>query len=105
MIPGLFYTRMNHADLKVGSAVAKKTENDSAYTYSITYPDHERSISIQYEKQFPHKILGWKEAWKEKGNAMQTSAKLDKTLNTDYWTKNKNEFLHLRDSLNLPSPY
>ena len=105
MIPGLFFTRLHHVDLKIQTAFAEKAESDSAYTYSVTYPEQERSISIQYEKQFPHKILGWKEVWKEEGETMQTSARLDKTLYTDYWTKNKNEFLYLRDSLNLPTPY
>lgn len=105
MIPGLFFTRLHHADLKIETAVAEKAETDSAFTYSVTYPDQERSISIQYEKHFPHKILGWKEVWKENGKTMQTSARLARTLYTDYWTKNKSEFLHLRDSLNLPTPY
>ena len=36
---------------------------------------------------------------------MTSAATLDKTLYTDYWTKNKNEFQHLRDSLSLPNPY
>jgi hypothetical protein len=105
MIPGLFYTRLNHVELKITKAFARKVASDSAFTYSISYPDQQRSISIQFEKNFPHKILGWKEVWDERGKTMQTSARLDKTLYTDYWTKNKNQFLHLRDSLNLPSPY
>ena len=105
VIPGLFFTRLHHADLKIQTAVAEKAETDAAFVYTVDYPGHERSISIQYEKHFPHKILGWKEVWKENGKTMQTTARLDKTLHTDYWTKNKNEFRYLRDSLNLPTPY
>ena len=105
VVPGLFYTRLSHVDLKVQTAVGEKTETDSVYIYSLRFPDDGRSLSIEFEKKFPFRILGWKETWKERGNEMQTTAALDKTLFTDYWTKNKNEFLYLRDSLNLPLSY
>lgn len=105
VLPGLFYTRLNHDDLKVLSANGEKSETDSAFIYQLTFPEDERTLSIEYEKSFPHKILGWKETWKEKGKTMETTATLDKSLYTDYWTKNSNEFRYLRDSLNLPNPY
>src|SRR5690606_734114 len=105
MIPGLFYTRLHHADLEVMDVVARKTESDSIHIYTLTFPASARELSITYEKQFPHRILGWEETWKERGETMSSNARLDKTLFTDYWTKNKNEYLHLRDSLNLPNPY
>lgn len=104
-VPGLFHSRLNHADLKISSATGERSETDSAFIYSLSYPEQERRLSIQYQKVFPYKILGWKESWKERGKTMVTTAKLDKTLYTDYWTKNKNEFSYFRDSLNLPKPY
>lgn len=105
VLPGLFYTRLNHDDLKVLTANGEKRETDSAFIYQLTFPEDERTLSIEYEKSFPHKILGWKETWKEKGKTMETTATLDKSLYTDYWTKNSNAFRYLRDSLNLPNPY
>lgn len=105
IIPGLFYSRLHHVDLKRRDAIATKTESDSSLLYNISYPEEGRAISIHYEKTFPHKILAWKETWKENGKTLETTARLDETLYTDYWTKNKNEFQYLRDSLNLPSPY
>lgn len=105
VIPGLFFSRLHHVDLKASNAVAERAETDSAYTYKITYPGQGRALSIRYEKAFPYKILGWDETWKEEGKAMKTSAQLDETLYLDYWTKNSNEFLHLRDSLNLTTKY
>jgi hypothetical protein len=105
VIPSLFFTRLNHTALRVQSAIAQKTETDSSFEYRLTYPEQARQISIRYEKQFPFKILGWKESWKEKNKDMETTAVLDKTLFTDYWTKNKNEFSYLRDSLGLPHNY
>jgi hypothetical protein len=105
VVPGLFYSRLNHADIKVRPAIAEKTDTDSAYVYHLTFPEQTRKISIRYAKDFPHKILGWTETWQEMGKTMETTATLDRSLYTDYWTKNKNEFGFLRDSLNLPSPY
>lgn len=102
VIPGLFYTRLNHVDLKVRKAIAEKTEAEGEHVYTLSFPEEERTLSIRYAKRFPFKILGWRETWAERGNTMETSATLDKTVFTDYWTKNKNEFLYLRDSLNLP---
>ena len=105
VIPGLFYTRLNHVDLKITDAIAEKSETDSANVYTLNFPEADRILSIRYGKRFPFQILGWRETWKEKGKTMETISTLDKTLFTDYWTKNKNEFLYFRDSLNLPSPY
>lgn len=104
IIPGLFHTRLNHVDLKVREAIAVKSEADSAFIYSVTFPNEQRTVTLHYEKVFPYKILGWKETWIEKGKRMETHATLDKTVYTDYWTKNKNEHSYLRDSLHLPSP-
>lgn len=103
LIPGLFFTRLSHVELKSQLATAMKLETNSVVTYSITFPEQDRKLSIQFEKTFPHKILGWSEEFKERGAVHRTIATLDKTLTTDYWTKNKNEFQYLRDSLNLPS--
>lgn len=105
VIPGLFFTRLHHVDMKVTSAVAEKTQTDSSFVFTLRYPDHERNLTIHYEKNFPFRILSWWETWKQNGKTMQTSAVFDKTLYTDYWTKNKNEFQYLRDSLNLPRQY
>ena len=105
VVPGLFFTRLNHTELKVMEAIAEKSETDSVYTYKLAFPVQERVLTIQYEKSFPFKIVGWKETWKERGKDMKTEARLHKTLYTDYWTKNKNEFQYLRDSLGLPNPF
>ena len=105
IIPGLFYSRLNHTDLKVRNAVGARSETDSAYTYSIRFPEEERELLITYEKSFPFKIQSWSESWTENGKTMETTAILDQTLFIDYWTKNKTEFLPLRDSLNLPVTY
>ena len=104
IIPGLFHTRLNHVELKSQHALASRSETDEKIIYSITVPDQKRSLTIQFEKKFPHKILEWQEEFQDRGITQHTKATLDKTLVTDYWTKNKNEFQYLRDSLNLSAP-
>jgi hypothetical protein len=101
LVPALFFTRLSHRPLKPETVNASLTRKDDMYTYSIEIPGQERNVTIDFQAQFPHKILGWKETFIERNMQQETTATLDKTLVTDYWTKNKNEFHYLRDSLNL----
>lgn len=101
IIPGLFFFRLNHTGLDVEKAVCSKEEAEGVVTYLISYPEHQRSLAIQFEKAFPHRIIGWIEKIVEGDKTFTTSASLDKQLYTDYWTQNKNEFQYLRDSLGL----
>jgi len=104
-IPGLFHSRLNHTGLDRQKAIAERTATDTAHWYTIVFPEEHRSLSIAFEKEFPFKILGWRERWTERNETRETTAWLDKSIYTDYWTKNSNAFLHLRDSLNLPNPF
>lgn len=106
MIPGLFFTRLNHTDLKELIVSAVKSETSTEILYTVSIPKPQRILTIRFEKSFPHKILGWEESFNERGKATRTKAVFDKTLIVDYWTKNKNEFSYLRDSLGLsPNNY
>lgn len=101
MIPGLFFSRLTHTGLDIEKALCTKVESSDLVIYMITYPVHKRSLAIEFEKAFPHRIKGWTEKHEQNGKTYTTTATLDKQFTTDYWTKNKNEFLYLRDSLGL----
>ncbi len=101
IIPGLFFSRLNHVGLDREKATCTLEEAADVITYLISYPTHQRSLAIAFEKTFPHRIRGWTEKQEQNGKTQITTATLDKLLITDYWTKNKNEFLYLRDSLGL----
>lgn len=103
IIPALFHSRLNHLDTKPYQANGKKSLTNDTAVYLLEIPEIKRRLTIRYEIKFPHRILSWEEEFEERGAMRKTSATLDKTLITDYWTKNKNEFQYLRDSLNLPS--
>ena len=101
MIPGLFSSRLLHQDIKNQKALISKQEKNHETIYSIFFSADSRSLIITFQKVFPHKILKWEENFVERGIAVTTKAYLKKSITLDYWTKNKNEFLNLRDSLGL----
>lgn len=103
IIPGLFFTRLNHVSNQVTKATSGKEKRGDDIQYTVNFNDGERILAITYQKDFPHKIYSWDEYLQVKGRKLHTVATLEKTLITDYWRKNSNEFLYLRDSLGLSS--
>lgn len=105
VIPSLEYFRLNHKPYAAHKAQATLTTADSRSTYTLHYPDLERSLAIHFETALPHKILGWEETRKsgfgDKAHAMMTKATLNKTLNSAYWTQNSNDEEYLRKELGL----
>ena len=102
MIPGLFFTRLKHKDLKPRKATAQLLENEGTFTYSVSFKEDDRTLDINFEKEFPYRVLGWKETYQGSGNnKLTTSAEMNKLLYTDYWTKNNTTDTYLRDSLSL----
>jgi hypothetical protein len=101
LIPGFFFSRLQHKRIEaLAASITKKPVNETVH-YRIELPDQHRSLEIIYAKKFPHQILGWEESVTDHNKTFLTTATLDKTLLNDYWTKNKNEFRFLRDSLGL----
>lgn len=101
ILPGLFFTRLKHENLKPVEVTLSKVDKDTETIYKVQF--EERLLTIRVANDFPHKILGWEEEFVEGGKKMYTKATLDKTLYTDYWNKNKAEYIFLRDSLGLSS--
>ncbi len=102
MVPGLFFSRLLHEPLRPVAVSAKLETHGQESTYTITMPSFERSLAISFQSTFPYAITGWEEAFQERGQRVSTTARLKKTIRTDYWAKNSNAFLPLRDSLALP---
>lgn len=105
LIPSVIYSRLKHKPLKAEKATLSLKENGSEISYSISY-NSGRSLKINFEKAFPHKILSWeekyKDGWGPGAAALTTKATLMKSLNTDYWSRNGTRDLPLRDELRLP---
>ncbi len=102
LLPGLFFSRLLHQPLSPVRAEGKRETKDGQSTYSIAMPSLGRTLAISFQSTFPYGITGWEETFQERGQRVTTTARLKKTLRTDYWAKNSNAFLPLRDSLALP---
>jgi len=112
IIPSTQYLRFVHLEPIALSAKAElisvtdTTSDKEIYSYNIRYSDHERTLEIYFEKELPHKILGWRETYyplifKGEKKLMTTEASLIKTINLDYWKKNSNADSVYRKELGL----
>ena len=86
MIFSTIYSRFAYKKLEATKATISKTETATALKYAITYLSYDRKLSIEVEKAFPHKILGWTE---DDGDGLITEAKLKKSINEPYWAQKK----------------
>jgi len=103
IIPSLLASRLKHYPIKRMSASASlKNETNGQSIYSIYYDKSNKALEIIFETAFPHKILSWSET--DKSGAI-TSATLQHTIKTDYWSKNSNGDRYMRDSLGLKTRY
>src|SRR5690554_5369905 len=104
MIPSFEYLQMRHKEIKAHSAFATIKQGDDTTVYTVNYPELQRQLVFYFNNIFPYEIEKWEEvnaAAKNDTIRLRTSAVKMKRMNIDYWTKNKNEFKALRDSLNL----
>jgi hypothetical protein len=104
LLPSTQWLRLSHTAIKPQKAVISLTETEFALTLNIKYHKIEREVNIKFEKEFPNKILGWEESFPsgygENRKIMTTTAVLDTTILSPYWSKNKNEDEKLRELLN-----
>ena len=93
IIPSFEYTRLRHKPIKAFDATASLTDN----SYTITYPELNRTLTINFNSIFPFDIWSWEET---NGNLTTNATKL-KTIKSAYWNKNSNKDEILRDTLQL----
>ena len=105
IIPSLEYLRLRHQEVKPYKAIAQTSSKEGITTYTISYPDLERNLMINFTTNFPYSIESWEEKFKSgfgsNAKTLTTSASKIKTLKTAYWKQNENKNLVLRDSLGL----
>ncbi len=105
IIPSLFAQRLRHQPFKIEKAIASLKNNASTNTFSLIYPNTHRSISIEFNKEFPYEIIGWEEkyksGWGENAQTLTSKASKINSLMTDYWNKNSVSDLKYRKELGL----
>jgi len=101
MIPSFEYLRMGHKEIKAFSALAEFYQDGDWSVYKISYPELKRELKIYYTNIAPFKIEKWQEGTEVNGKLYTTTATKMKEIKSDYWNKNSNKDLHLREQLNL----
>ncbi len=101
IVPSLEYARLAHMDIKSYNANAELKNG----AYTVTYPDLNRTLKINFNPKFPHEILGWEETMASGFGAstkiLTTKATKLVLIKSDYWTKNGNSDENLRAKLKL----
>lgn len=111
VIPNSMFVRLKHIPLKAYTASAllrslPSSTSKSLMEYQITIPKLEKTLSIQFEKEFPYRIESWQETylsgWGDDAKVLTTTANRTHTLNEPYWEKHDVKDVVLRKLLGLP---
>ena len=98
MIASASYLQLSSKPNKIYTAKTSVVQSAQLYTYTIHFPELSRTMSIDFEIAFPHKILGWKETY---GLNEVTTGTLITSMMSDYTSHRLNQDEVLRDSLQL----
>ncbi|MBT8183043.1 MAG: septum formation inhibitor Maf, partial [Eudoraea sp.] len=105
IIPSLEYLRVAHKKIEPYKAIASIMEKDGISSYAITYPELDRTLTINFSTAFPYTIESWTDEFKSGygTNAKILTSKATKInmLKTPYWRKNGNKDIFLREQLGL----
>ena len=86
LLPSLEIIRLNHIEPKA----VKATASLQAGNYTLYIPSLQRSLSIQFDPNFPYTIEGWEEKYDYKGEQYASTAKRIHTERRQYWQENNN---------------
>jgi len=110
MIPGSFFTTLGMIDIGVEKVVAEliniqEGEKGDISQYTVKYSSLQRTLSIRFNRDFPHDILSWSETCPvgsgKNEKVLTTKARRTHAVMTDYWNKNSVKDLELREELGL----
>ncbi|MEP3838470.1 MAG: septum formation inhibitor Maf [Algibacter sp.] len=99
--PSFEYLKLHHAKVKPFQAKATLTAN----SYTINYPELERTLSIIFNPNFPFEILSWEETQKsgygKDAKILTSKATKLNTIKSAYWNKKSIKDEALRATLKL----
>lgn len=109
MLPGSVYMRLLHVPVRPQAAQARLDQKGAKMTYTVRYPNLDRTLSIDFESTFPFRILGWSESHSSgfgpSRKPLKTVATRKSTIMTDYWRLNRPQDRALREQLDLPRDF
>ena len=105
MIPSLEFLRLSHKAIKPYRVRGEFYTINNLNVYVLEYPDLERKLKISFSRSFPFTIEKWEETYPsgfgENQKILVTKAVKKQRLKSDYWNKNANKNLPLREKLGL----
>ena len=105
MIPSFEYLRLTHQEIKPYNASGEFYTLDDFNVYSLEYPELQRTLKIYFSLRFPYTIEKWEESYPsgfgENAKILTSKAVKKQRIKTDYWNKNSNKNLPLREKLEL----
>lgn len=108
LISGTQEARLRHEPLTVLAANATLADYEGVLypgqylkAYTIEYDTDDRTLAIIFEREFPHRIVGWEETYQTQNNLLTSRAVLKKTIQSDYWNHKTPADSTLRQALNL----
>lgn len=105
VIPSFEFFRLKHRDIQAHKARISKENLGEKSTYTLYYPDIERTLKITYSTAFPHYIEGWEETapggFGSGGKLLTTTATLKKRIQAPYWGWHDPNDMELRKELGL----
>jgi len=105
VIPSLEFIRLTHKKIKPYKAIGSLTQKGEMSSYSVTFPELERSLTINFSTTFPYTIESWSDEFKSgfgaNAKTLKSKATKIKTITTPYWRQNSNADIVLRESLGL----
>jgi len=101
MFPSFEFLKLAHKEIKAYDALAEFYQDGEWSVYKISYQELKRDLKIYYLNLAPYTIEKWQEKTEVNGKSFTTTATKIKKIKSDYWNKNSNNDLHLREQLNL----
>ncbi len=106
VLPAFVNIRLMHLDFKPYKTIARiRARGEDQMVYTLEYPELDRVLNIYFQKEFPFLIEGWEDSypsgWGSNRKILTTTAKRNKTIQLDYWNKNRNSDTYLREKLGL----
>jgi hypothetical protein len=105
IIPSFFYLRLTHLALNYQNANANKSDiSTTEVQYVLSYPKLNRTVKVNYEKMFPHRILKFEESYPdgfENPKMLTTTGTLIKSIRSKYWEKHDIADEGMRNELGL----
>ncbi|NND08928.1 MAG: hypothetical protein HKN87_21360 [Saprospiraceae bacterium] len=110
IIPGTIFSLLKHVPLEpvtVEATQGKYSGRDmhgaNLQQYVLQFDSFDRTLAFIYEAEFPHAIVGWKDAYPSvvSGEKLTTVYRRVSTIKSPYWSKHDLEHMPLRAEIGL----